>query len=347
MSGSRKIKVLMIERHQSDGVSIGRVFDRVRRSIDTSRFEIETQSVSFPGGSLGVLLNLFCFSPRKADVYHVTGDINYISLLLPRDRTVLTIHDLITIRRHTGLRNWLLKLIYIELPARWVRYLTTISNATSRELSQFFDGRKSDSFDRAKIEVIENPLLIEPIAGFTSTSIDGVPTILHIGTAPNKNLDRLVDAIADSGYKLRVIGKLTPYMIADIRSRGILLGTVDKVDDQGMIDEYLACDIVAFCSTYEGFGLPIIEAQALGKPVITSDIEPMSLVAGDGALVVDPNDATAIRSAIDSLIADRELRTDLAKRGLENIKRFDPAKITECYQELYARVAANSGDDVI
>jgi glycosyltransferase involved in cell wall biosynthesis len=88
-------------------------------------------------------------------------------------------------------------------------------------------------------------------------------------------------------------------------------------------------------STYEGFGLPIIEAQAIGRPVITSNIPPMDEVAGDAALKVDPYDVSAIRTAILKLCADRVLQEELILQGLENVKQYRAPDIAEKYAQLY------------
>ena len=94
-------------------------------------------------------------------------------------------------------------------------------------------------------------------------------------------------------------------------------------------------DILAFVSTYEGFGLPIIEAQAIGRVVITSNLASMPEVAGKGALFVNPFSVEEIREGIVSLIENEHDRATLIKRGLENVKRFDKEKIANQYQEIY------------
>lgn len=347
MSGSPKIRVLMIQRNHSDGASIRRVFDSIRGSIDGSHFVVETQTLRYASGAIGVILNLLTFSPLRADVYHVTGDCNYISLLLPRDRTLMTIHDLITIRRHTGLRNALLEWIYLRWPIRWVRSITAISRVTESELREFIFKIGGISGGDNKIKVIENPLTGERALSPRPRLKRDIPTVLHIGTAANKNLDRLIDAVAGSNYKLRVIGKLKDAEKESIRSRGIDLDHVESVGDDAMALEYQNCDVVSFCSTYEGFGLPIIEAQAQGIPVVTSNIDPMSAVAGNGALLVDPNDPVSIRKALDSVLSDEEIRRELIANGFQNVKRFEPATIAAEYQKLYIEIAEHCDDGVM
>jgi glycosyltransferase involved in cell wall biosynthesis len=77
-----------------------------------------------------------------------------------------------------------------------------------------------------------------------------------------------------------------------------------------MRNEYLRADLVAFCSTFEGFGLPIIEAQAMRTPVVSSELSPMKEVAGDGAVLVDPFDVSKIREGILKIINNDDFRDE-------------------------------------
>jgi glycosyltransferase involved in cell wall biosynthesis len=102
--------------------------------------------------------------------------------------------------------------------------------------------------------------------------------------------------------------------------------------------QYRMADIVCFASLYEGFGLPILEAQATGRPVVTSDRCSMPYVAGGAALLVNPESVDSIRSGIQSLIDNAQLREQLIVQGLENVKRFRISTMCEKYAELYQRV---------
>ena len=93
--------------------------------------------------------------------------------------------------------------------------------------------------------------------------------------------------------------------------------------------------MLSFVSTYEGFGLPIIEAQACGRVVLTSNIASMPEIAKDGALLVTPMDVNDIKNGFNQLINNSKLRDELISKGLENVKRFEPKKIANQYKNLY------------
>ncbi|RYE22091.1 MAG: glycosyltransferase, partial [Sphingobacteriaceae bacterium] len=88
----------------------------------------------------------------------------------------------------------------------------------------------------------------------------------------------------------------------------------------------------------EGFGMPILEAQACGLPLITSNCSSMPEVAGDASLQVNPLDVIAIRNGILELINNESLRNDLVKKGFENIKRFSKEKTVAQYTALYQKL---------
>ena len=105
-----------------------------------------------------------------------------------------------------------------------------------------------------------------------------------------------------------------------------------------VINWYVDGDILCFASTYEGFGLPIIEAQLLGIPVVTSNVGAMREVAGNSACLVDPSNEVDIRYGVVKVISDEQYRKDLIEKGLKNIQRFEPTKIAQMYEDVYREV---------
>jgi glycosyltransferase involved in cell wall biosynthesis len=99
-------------------------------------------------------------------------------------------------------------------------------------------------------------------------------------------------------------------------------------------------------STYEGFGLPLVEAQAVGRPVLSSNVGPIPEVAGGGALLVDPTSVRDIRDGLDLLIRDHDVRDRLVYTGLSNVKRFRKANVASQYAALYDEMRRAAGTAV-
>jgi len=96
-------------------------------------------------------------------------------------------------------------------------------------------------------------------------------------------------------------------------------------------------DAFLFPTFYEGFGLPILEAQSVGAPVVCSNVSSMPEICGKGAVLVDPDDAEHIAGAIHKLISDDAHRNDIIEKGLENVKRFSWEKCAEEVAELLSK----------
>jgi glycosyltransferase involved in cell wall biosynthesis len=102
---------------------------------------------------------------------------------------------------------------------------------------------------------------------------------------------------------------------------------------------YAGATALVFPSVYEGFGLPIIEAQSFGTPVITSNVSCMPEVAGEGAILVDPTDTGAISMAMRSIVEDKNLVTRLRQAGKNNAEKYSWENTAEKTLEIYRQVA--------
>ena len=117
---------------------------------------------------------------------------------------------------------------------------------------------------------------------------------------------------------------------AGLRERVLFPGYVDDADLAALLSGAIA---FVFPSLYEGFGMPVLEAQACGVAVMTGKNSSLPEVAGDAALLVDPLDVDAIAAAMQRLVDDAALRQELTQRGFENVKRFSWEK---CARETLA-----------
>ena len=131
--------------------------------------------------------------------------------------------------------------------------------------------------------------------------------ILQMGTAPNKNLTRVWSACEDLRCHLAIVGPPTDELNRLQASSPLSHSLHTNVSDEELERLYLGCDAVAFVSTHEGFGMPVIEAQVFGKPCVTSAIEPMKSHAGGGAILVDPENGSDIQEALRTALTDAEL----------------------------------------
>jgi glycosyltransferase involved in cell wall biosynthesis len=209
---------------------------------------------------------------------------------------------------------------------------------------------------REKIDVVHHgvdpefrPLPAEEVESFRARK--GLPErfVLYVGTLePRKNLVRLVEAFArlkESGLMLVLAGGRGWYD-EEIFARVEELGVKDIVSFPGYVpgDElrlwYNTATVFAFPSIYEGFGMPILEAQACGTPVLTSDQSALPEAAGDGALLVDPYSVDAIAAALHRLLNDTALCERLRKAGLAHASRATWQRTAAETAAVYRRVVA-------
>jgi glycosyltransferase involved in cell wall biosynthesis len=231
-----------------------------------------------------------------------------------------------------GYRRLLYQLAWLQLPTRVSAFVTAISDATRKELAAF-SGRSLDH-----IRVIGCPVPEGFVPAAPNPRRDQ-PVILQVGTNPNKNLHRVARALSGIQCRLVVVGQCDGASEDTLRSAGVSWVNWARVRDADMPSIYAQVDMVLFASTYEGFGLPIIEAQATGRPVVTSRVTAMPEVAGDGACLVDPYDVASIRNGVLRVLDDASYRESLVHRGFENVRRFEPRLIASQYARLYEEIS--------
>jgi glycosyltransferase involved in cell wall biosynthesis len=311
-----------------DYFSIERLFDAIRAEFPLT---IDCRPVVCRFVSRGVLRRLWNVVEavvHQGQINHITGDIHYLAAFLHKSRTVLTICDCGILRRESGVRRWLHKLLWYEMPMRRSSVVVAISEFTRNEIRELVP-----SF-AGKVVVIPVPL-VGAFVPHAKAFNDQEPVVLHIGTAANKNIERTAQALQGIRCRMEIVGELNAEQKQALAKFGINYSSSSHLTDAEIVEKYRAADIVEFCSTYEGFGMPIVEANATGRPVVTSFIEPMASVAGGAACLVDPCDPISIRSGILRVMEDRHYREELVRLGFENVSRFRTETVAQSYVAVY------------
>jgi glycosyltransferase involved in cell wall biosynthesis len=260
--------------------------------------------------------------------------------------SVVTIHDLGYLH-FPAAHPWRQR-VYLDWSTRWSTQAATEVIAVSRATAD--DLHAAYGVDRRKIDVIyEATVPLEFGGGGAGTGAAAPaapiatpasrrPYALYVGTIqPRKNLLRLAEAYARLVRTQAIewdlvlaggLGWLSDEVVAGIDA----LGLPDRIHRPGYIPDAALGPLLRgarfFCyvSLYEGFGLPVLEAQAAGVPVMTANNSSLPEIAGDAALLVDPSDVDAIADAMLRLSRDEELRQDLIAKGHANVARFSWAK---------------------
>lgn len=213
----------------------------------------------------------------------------------------------------------------IPLSSRVCNLILTVSESSGRDIEHYLPAA------RGKVVVTPLASRFAPVGRNHGTSPFETPYILMIASlTPNKNVTRVVEALA----LLRAEGRNIEFVHIGNDLRGELATAtarfgmenqvrhLGKVDDATLMARATHALGVVVPSLYEGFGLPALEAQALGAPLICSDRSALPEVAGDAAMLVDPEDAAAIAHAISRLMDEPELAGSLRERGFVNVQRF-------------------------
>ena len=238
-------------------------------------------------------------------------------------RCVTVFHDL-QHKRHPEHFRW------FDLPfwqlLLWVsahrsQTLIAVSEATRADLLHFY------GVPEAKIAVVPHGV-DNALFGLRRLQIE--PFVLCVSTLhPHKNMERLIRAYARKkrdywlviagfrGFRAQAIEQLVDQLALGDHVR--ITGWIGRQELYRLYDRALA---FIYPSTFEGFGMPVLEAMAAGVPLACSNIAPLREVAADAALYFDPLDEDALAAALDRIVSDEGLQTRLAQAGRERARNF-------------------------
>jgi len=249
-------------------------------------------------------------------------------------RSLVTVHDLgyrYFPRAHPRFQR-----VYLDLSTRWnaiaAAHILADSEATRTDLVRIYGTPPAKvtvaypGYDES-LAPVRDPTVLNAVR-----ERYGIPGdyFLYLGTLqPRKNLSRLVLAFSRlpsravlvlAGQRGWLVDDLFPLIRRlGLEGRVLCPGYVCPEDRAPLLSGALA---FVFPSLYEGFGLPVLEAQACGCPVICSNTSSLPEVAGDAALQVPPEDVAALADAMARLESDPDLRRELVERGFVNLRRF-------------------------
>ena len=324
------MKVIYFLRNHQAGVSINKVTKTV------SRLFRDKEEVSFPDSAptiKAIIKNvLFVLKCRdKATIHQIVGGEHYVILGLLGYRSILTVHDTVSIDfgNNTSWKRFILKWLWYKIPLYLATRIVCISDETRKSIRRFTN--------RQDVIVIHNA--IDPSLVKAPYVEHDVPVILVIGTNPNKNLLRTFEALKGLKCRLSIIGELTDEQLQSLRSNQLQYVNKWGLSDDEIMNEYRQCDIVSFISLFEGFGMIVVEANQVGRPVICSNIPVLQEIAGDAALFVDPTNIGDMRKGFLRILSDTDLKKSLINKGFVNAERFDAETISKQWQDLYNSMA--------
>ena len=284
----------------------------------------------------------------RADLVHLT-----IPIACPRESVpmVATVHDLLPLTMPTMFNRRGVRLMGKGLE-RIRDEAAMVMVPSGHGVAEFV----AHGFDPARLRVV--PLGVTavepPDAAATSETLArlGVdaPYVLFVGTAePRKGLDVLIDAMERldrSDVTLVLVGPdgwgdALGDGIARLGARVIRLGYLPEADLRVV---QAGASVCCLPSRAEGFGLPVLEAMAMGSPVVTTAATPMQEVADDAAICVPVGDVEALAAALATVLDDPALASTMSAAGRRRAEEFTwertAAKVVEVYREVLAEVAS-------
>lgn len=325
-----KINVSLIFRKpvKNNHYSIENVYNSFFRRKD-NRINFKKKIAPFESSGIFKRLGILIWSFfQQADINHNLGDINFASIFLKRKKTIITILDCYLMKKLKGIKKVLYLYFWLIIPAMRCSKVITISEESKKQIIKYTGIKKN------KIIVIPcgvSPIFKKKLKIFNNTK----PNILIIGTAENKNIERIIKATINISCMLTIIGKLQNKHLELLKKTKTNFKNYINLSNSEIYNQYVQSDFVVFVSLYEGFGLPIIEAQTVSRPVITSNKEPMKTIAGSGALLANPRETSDIRKKILLLINNKGLQKKLILLGLANARNYSEKNMFKKYCDVY------------
>lgn len=222
--------------------------------------------------------------------------------------------------------------------------LITVSDFSRDEISRHY------RYPSSSITVVPNAVA-EAFTLDQQVECAATPYLLAVSSPSyHKNFSRMLEAFAalpqDLNVELRIVGDSHAVFgqndLATLAARDARVKLLGRIDDAELARQYRQATAFVFPSLYEGFGIPPLEAQACGCPVISANTASMPEVLQDSALYFDPYETASITTAMWTILEDRALRDGLRAKGLANIQRFSWRTSARTVSDLLDRALASA-----
>ncbi|MGG1071854.1 glycosyltransferase family 1 protein [Priestia megaterium] len=270
-------------------------------------------------------INLIRYT-KKCDLFWSP---HYNAPLFCKSKLLVTIHDLFHLDNPQYTKG-LLQKIYPRLMFKMLNKrassIITVSNFTKERYKKLVDN------DR-ELAVIHNGIHESWYVKPEKNIKEKLPYIIYVGNVkPHKNLKVLVNAFknihSQLPHDLVIVGKKEGFITND-EEINVLAGEIaNRIKFTGYISEedlksYVAnADCLVFPSLYEGFGLPPLEAMAIGCPTIVSNVSSIPEVCGEGSTYFDPNSVAQLEDKLKEVLLNEEHKSNLRKKGLEKSREY-------------------------
>ena len=307
----------------------------------------------------GISVPVLRRAARQADIVHICDHSNAVyAALQPDVPHVVTCHDLLAVRGAMGDDTDCPATFTGKLLQRGIlrglskaNAIACVSSATLGDLNRLIPDYAGESLLVPNALNYPYQVLDPEVAARRLSTIPDLniqrPFLLNVGSnLRRKNREAVLQSVAAAapawdGQVVFAGQPLTPELHELANSLRIAdrLVEVGKPSCEVLEALYNAAAALHFPSRFEGFGWPVLEAQACGCPVICGDREPLPEVSGGAALMCDPDDINGLAAAILELTGQPSLHDDLRRRGLENAARFGREAMVERFVSLYRRLA--------
>jgi glycosyltransferase involved in cell wall biosynthesis len=291
---------------------------------------------------------------NNIDVFHGLSHVLPFGIDKTGIPSVVTIHDLIFLRYPEYYKK-LDRKMYLSIcrgSCRRATKIIAISHQTKADLIRFF------GIDPGKIEVIYQTCdsrFFDKQSDAAKSAVRNkfnLPDkfILCVGTIEKrKNQLAILKAVAKEKIDTPVVilGKPTEYLIdlnQFIRESGISKQVIflHNTSFEELQTIYQTAEVMIYPSFFEGFGLPVLEAQASGCPVITSNVSSLPEAGGEGALYINPSDISEIGLTLRKILSDDAIRKEMIQRGTINTSLFSDKLVAERLMELYRELTGKT-----